>query len=367
MRPELAVVLETAEKLAHLGSWELDLRSGKTVWSAQLYRIVGLEPGAGEHSRGEVLDFVHPDDRERVGSLLERVVERPDDVPEEGITVDLRLVRADGSPRDVRARGNVVSDADGRPARWVGTLQDVTDQRMSERELQAHYAVGQALREWESFEPGVMELLRLIGTALSYPMGSLWAWNSDVDALTCRAFWHAPDADPGQFELIKRALTFKPGQGKPGVAWQTQKPVITPDALSDPVFQPREAAVVAGMRSGVAFPAIGADGPVAVLSFYSFDHIVPSKSLVRTLEAIGHELGHFLGRRRADLGPRPLSDREVEVLRYAAEGNSGPQIASTLFVSPATIKTHFENIYEKLGVSDRPAAVALALRTGLIR
>jgi two-component system nitrate/nitrite response regulator NarL len=55
------------------------------------------------------------------------------------------------------------------------------------------------------------------------------------------------------------------------------------------------------------------------------------------------------------------------VLNLAAAGNTGPQIADALRLSPATVKTHFENIYEKLGVGDRAAAVAHALRIGLLR
>jgi two-component system, NarL family, nitrate/nitrite response regulator NarL len=72
-------------------------------------------------------------------------------------------------------------------------------------------------------------------------------------------------------------------------------------------------------------------------------------------------------RPRGELGPGPLSARELEVLSLAAGGNTGPRIAELLHLSPATVKTHFENIYAKLGVSDRAAAVARALRTGLIR
>ena len=105
---------------------------------------------------------------------------------------------------------------------------------------------------------------------------------------------------------------------------------------------------------------------VAVLSFYSFERRVPSAELVRTLTAIGRELGRFLSGRRTELGPRPLSERQLEVLRLAAEGISGPRIAEQLFLSPNTVRTHFDHIYEKLGVGDRAAAVALALRTGLI-
>ena len=61
-----------------------------------------------------------------------------------------------------------------------------------------------------------------------------------------------------------------------------------------------------------------------------------------------------------------LTPREREVLGGLAEGKSAPQIASELHVSPATVKTHLKTLYEKLGVSDRAAAVAEAMRRGLI-
>jgi ATP/maltotriose-dependent transcriptional regulator MalT len=127
------------------------------------------------------------------------------------------------------------------------------------------------------------------------------------------------------------------------------------------------AASQAGLRSGLAFAATNDDGPLAVLTFYALDRRIPSERLLRTLSGIGRQLGRFLSGRRAELGSGRLSERELEVLTLAAEGNTGPQIAERLFVSPATIKTHFEHIYEKLGVGDRAAAVAHALRTGLIR
>jgi PAS domain S-box-containing protein len=62
----------------------------------------------------------------------------------------------------------------------------------------------------------------------------------------------------------------------------------------------------------------------------------------------------------------PLTPREREVLQLAAEGLSGPNIAERLFVSPGTVKSHFRNIYEKLGVRDRSAAVARGLRLAFI-
>lgn len=62
----------------------------------------------------------------------------------------------------------------------------------------------------------------------------------------------------------------------------------------------------------------------------------------------------------------PLTARELEVLQLAAEGFTGPMIADKLVVSPATVRTHFENIYAKLLVGDRAGSVAKAMRLGLI-
>jgi two-component system nitrate/nitrite response regulator NarL len=61
-----------------------------------------------------------------------------------------------------------------------------------------------------------------------------------------------------------------------------------------------------------------------------------------------------------------LSEREAQVLAMIAEGLSAPAIAERLYISPSTVKTHVQNLFEKLDVSDRAAAVAQAMRHGLL-
>lgn len=61
-----------------------------------------------------------------------------------------------------------------------------------------------------------------------------------------------------------------------------------------------------------------------------------------------------------------LSSREREILGHIAEGRSAPEIARLLFLSPATVKSHLGALYDKLDVSDRAAAVAEAMRRGLL-
>ena len=71
-------------------------------------------------------------------------------------------------------------------------------------------------------------------------------------------------------------------------------------------------------------------------------------------------------RSNAAPGKLHLTPRERDVLVAIARGQTAPSIAQELHVSPATVKTHLKTLYEKLGVSDRAAAVAQAMRRGLI-
>jgi DNA-binding CsgD family transcriptional regulator/PAS domain-containing protein len=361
----MASLLATAEELAGIGGWELDLDTLEGRWTDGMYRIHGLAPQSAEPGIEMLLERVHPCDRDRVAALLRSVLDAPEALVR-GVAGEYRAVLPDRSVRRVRYLGRVETDGPGGRRRWLGASHDVTAVHMLERELGAHHAVSQALREWASFDEGAECLLRRVAVALDYPCGALWLWDRQAEALRCRAFWQAPGTDVGAFESSVRAMRFAPGEGKAGTTWLRHEPVLTPDVASDPVSRPREAALAGGICSAVAFPAVALDGPIAVVSLYSLEPRAVSESLMRTLTSIGRELGRFLAARRAQLGPQPLSSRELQVLALAAEGRTGPQIAALLSVSPSTVKSHLEHNYDKLGVGDRAGAVATALRSGLL-
>ena len=71
-------------------------------------------------------------------------------------------------------------------------------------------------------------------------------------------------------------------------------------------------------------------------------------------------------RRRNEPDVPALSPREREVLKLIAAGSSIPAMAKELYLAPSTVKTHVQRLYEKLGVSDRGAAVAEAMRRKLL-
>jgi len=78
---------------------------------------------------------------------------------------------------------------------------------------------------------------------------------------------------------------------------------------------------------------------------------------------LAHEIQE---RERTGGRPLQLTGREQEVLNLVAQGHSAPDIARDLHLSTTTVKSHLHSLYEKLGVSDRAAAVAEAMRRGLL-
>ncbi|WP_367133857.1 MULTISPECIES: response regulator [Streptomyces] len=91
--------------------------------------------------------------------------------------------------------------------------------------------------------------------------------------------------------------------------------------------------------------------------------------VARGKRVVGEELTDGLAgeiRLRAGRDAVVLSEREQQVLRGFAKGQSIPELASELFLGASTVKTHAQRLYEKLGVSDRAAAVAEAMRHGLL-
>jgi DNA-binding NarL/FixJ family response regulator len=99
----------------------------------------------------------------------------------------------------------------------------------------------------------------------------------------------------------------------------------------------------------------------------------PRAELLRAVRAAAHgeavlspSVAARLMSRLRSPGAGPLSQRELEVLELVASGATNREAAARLFITEATVKTHLLNIYAKLGVGDRAAAVAEAFNRGLL-
>jgi DNA-binding CsgD family transcriptional regulator len=109
------------------------------------------------------------------------------------------------------------------------------------------------------------------------------------------------------------------------------------------------------------------DGGRFEVTYYALAHALPDRHLITFAPARWPQCELLTSLDSCASPPiAPLTPRELEILDLAATGCTGPMIAAQLVVSAATVRTHFENIYEKLGVRDRAGAVARAMRLGLV-
>ena len=114
--------LAEAQSVAHVGSFEWDLDSNVVVFTDELHRIYGLEPGQFEGTFDAFLARVHTEDLALMkNAMFEACRQRKD------FACDHRALRPDGSIRALHTRGDVVKDSHGNPIRMVGTSWDVTE------------------------------------------------------------------------------------------------------------------------------------------------------------------------------------------------------------------------------------------------
>jgi diguanylate cyclase (GGDEF)-like protein/PAS domain S-box-containing protein len=126
--------LAMAQQLAHLGSWEWDLVRNELIWSDEVYRIFGLEPGEGIRPSYDLFtSMIHPHDRVRVIQAVNHALEHP----RAGYDVEHRIVLADHTERIVHEFGQVVCDETSQtPVRMVGAVHDLTEKRQAETRLE---------------------------------------------------------------------------------------------------------------------------------------------------------------------------------------------------------------------------------------
>ncbi|MBF0623869.1 MAG: response regulator [Magnetococcales bacterium] len=320
--------LELALKGGNLGFWDVDLTTGKTVVNQQYREILGYGPDdPAPVDRGDWLDAVHPDDRERVarvGLEYRRRLRRD-------YEVEYRTVTRTGQVIWLVSRGAAVEwGPDGMVARMAGTILDITRRKETEQEVarshrdlstlsRCNEAVLQANSEGELLDRVCRIIVGHNGKAM------VWAGLAVEDA--ARSLTIVAHAGFEEGYLTQGAFSWNPdvvsGQGPAGRSIREGRPILVRDTETDATFAPwREAARERGYRSVLALPLRASERSFGCILIYDThpDGFHPDNR--QSLERLADNVAHGI-----------LSLRREQELRRAREQAEAATRAKSAFLA----------------------------------
>ncbi|NOY08598.1 MAG: PAS domain S-box protein [Spirochaetes bacterium] len=124
-------ILNEAQRIAHIGSWEFDLQTHTSYWSDEVYRIYGLAKNEYNNTYTSFLQHIHPEDRELVDRTYNESVQTGNIY-----SVTHRILLKDGTVKYVHEHGKTFYDSENKPIRTIGTTFDITDRITARKELE---------------------------------------------------------------------------------------------------------------------------------------------------------------------------------------------------------------------------------------
>jgi PAS domain S-box-containing protein len=121
-----------AEKIAHLGYWELDLVSNEVIWSDEYFRICGHEPKSFIPTIEISEKSIHPDDYEYAIATFKKALQG------EHYEIEERIIQPSGKVKNVLSKGHLIYNDDNTPIKFIGTFQDITQQKEVEATLHSY-------------------------------------------------------------------------------------------------------------------------------------------------------------------------------------------------------------------------------------
>jgi diguanylate cyclase (GGDEF)-like protein/PAS domain S-box-containing protein len=304
------VDLAEAQRVAQIGSWSWDIRANHVTWSAELYRLFGVEPNAFDATFEAYLAFVHSADRDEVQRRIQGAVER-----RAPFTTENRIVRPDGSQRWVYARGEGIVGPDGQLTGLRGTAQDITDRKETEGYFRAFASLGHRLNGVTTPIEAARIILEVADQLMGWDAAYLDLYSAETDELSSVLNFdliggqrtEVPPGNSGRHpRLVTRRVIDEGGQL---VLRSGASQVVTELAVFGDTSRPSESLMYVPVRNG---PRIS-----GILSIQSYTpHFYTPESLV-TLQALADHVGTALDRIRAQANLQQSEARQRYLVDHA--------------------------------------------------
>lgn len=235
--------------------------------------------------------------------------------------IELRYRRRSGERINVLLQVTPLRDAFGNINGWVSSVSNITERKRAEMRLAAEHAITRILVNAPSLHEAGPGIIQVLLDGLEVDVGGLWWLDSRHPVLRLSSISIRSASPPLQVFLEEsRRLNLAEGEGLPGRAWQTRKPVWIEDLETEPPGPRRDLARRARLHSAAAFPIQSGSEFFGALEFFTLRRFETDPRLLNMMSAIGSEIGQFVHRRQAEEGLRRAHDElETRVQQRTAD------------------------------------------------
>lgn len=312
-------ILSLAQRTSGSGVWDEDCLTGITFVSPECRELFGWKPGELVTTE-KWLSSIHPQDRELCRRHYLEVLERG-----EAFYTEFRTIHPVRGERWLLGAGRLTRNAQGKPVRLTGINLDITERKRADTErerlmaalekerarLAMHYAVVQTLAQSPTLKVAAPQILRVIGTAIGWEVGTFWTLTPRAATLKLLGTWQQSSRRSGRFVAECRKHAFDLGKGLPGKVWAARRPIWVDDFQKSRRLPRSIAAQESGLHAGFGFPIIFQGRFLGVIEFFHREPLPPMAELLETVSAVGSQVGQVILRMEAEAGLR-LSNRRLE-------------------------------------------------------
>ena len=236
---------------------------------------------------------------------------------------ELGRVDENGHVRWISVSGEPVFDPAGRFTGYRGIAKDITARRREQALVALEHSIARALAGAETSGDGLSAVIRAICELQGWPVGRYFAVDEAHDVLRFAHGWAVDEPGAQQTLERSRGVVYQRGEGLSGHAWLTREALWLSDVSAD-ARASRNAGLwgagIAARRGALVIPVDAGARTIGVLSFASTDRREPEERLLRSLKAIGVQLGQFLQKKLAEQALVESEARFRETFELAGSG-----------------------------------------------
>jgi len=311
-------MLDRAEKIANVGSWEWDIGSGELKWSGQTYDIMGLEAGKYNPTHDSFLDRIHPEDRPNFERSLEDALSGV-----KSYDLEYRIITPELSTKWVHARGEVIFDESGRTDRMTGSVADITDRKRAEeaviadlKALTRMHALSGKILEVGGIEPLLQEIMDAAVDIMAAERGTLHLLEGNSLRIVAHHGHGRPYLDFFASPENKASICAE--------AMTRRERIVVPDIEKSPFLEGTASLDImrgAGVRAVQSTPMISRTGaPLGVLTTHWEVPYTPDEHDLWRIDLLARQAADLIDRMKVEEALRKSEEEYRLIVEHAPTG-----------------------------------------------